>query len=112
MAQSGTLRSRPDFIHYLMLKLVLIGDAGVGKSSVIMRFIDQTFLDHKRETIGVDFSVKNLKVDGKSIKLHIWDTAGQERFRSMVSSFYRDAHGVIVYDVMSLKLSNVILEMQ
>ncbi|KAI9324794.1 P-loop containing nucleoside triphosphate hydrolase protein [Zopfochytrium polystomum] len=83
-------------------KLLLIGDSGTGKSSLLLRFTDDTWLqpDEVSATIGVDFKVKIIDVDGKKYKLTIWDTAGQERFRTLTSSYYRGAQGVImVYDV-------------
>ncbi|KAF9429058.1 hypothetical protein BGZ76_001874 [Entomortierella beljakovae] len=84
------------------LKLLLIGSSGTGKSSLLMRFVDGVFLapDEISSTIGVDFKVKVIDVEGKKYKLTIWDTAGQERFRTLTSSYYRGAQGVIlVYDV-------------
>ncbi|KAK3825834.1 MAG: P-loop containing nucleoside triphosphate hydrolase protein [Benniella sp.] len=84
------------------LKLLLIGSSGTGKSSLLMRFVDGVFLapDEITATIGVDFKVKVIDVEGKKYKLTIWDTAGQERFRTLTSSYYRGAQGVIlVYDV-------------
>ena len=70
------------------------------KSSMLLRFTDDSFDEHIQSTIGVDFKVKHLEVDGKRVKLTIWDTAGQERFRTLTSSYYRGAHGVVlVYDV-------------
>ncbi|KAJ1556298.1 Ras- protein Rab-18-B [Cladochytrium tenue] len=83
-------------------KLLLIGDSGTGKSSLLLRFTDDAWLqpDEVSATIGVDFKVKVMDVDGKKYKLTIWDTAGQERFRTLTSSYYRGAQGVImVYDV-------------
>ncbi|OQR87589.1 Rab18 family GTPase [Achlya hypogyna] len=83
-----------------LFKLLLVGDAGVGKSSMLLRFTDDTFDDHLQSTIGVDFKVKMMTVDEKRIKMTIWDTAGQERFRTLTSSYYRGAQGVVlVYDV-------------
>ncbi|KAF1321076.1 Rab18 family gtpase, partial [Globisporangium splendens] len=83
-----------------LFKLLLIGDAGVGKSSMLLRFTDDTFDDNLQSTIGVDFKVKMMQVDGKRIKMTIWDTAGQERFRTLTSSYYRGAQGIVlVYDV-------------
>jgi len=83
-----------------LFKVLMIGDAGVGKSSMLLRFTDDSFDDHIQSTIGVDFKVKHLDVAGKRIKLTIWDTAGQERFRTLTSSYYRGAQGVVlVYDV-------------
>lgn len=83
-----------------LFKLLLIGDAGVGKSSVLLRFTDDSFDEHLQSTIGVDFKVKMLNVQGKVIKATVWDTAGQERFRTLTSSYYRGAQGIILtYDV-------------
>ncbi|KAJ1885286.1 Ras- protein Rab-18 [Kickxella alabastrina] len=85
-------------------KLLLIGDSNVGKSSILLRFTDDHFLppEETSATIGVDFKVKYLEVDSQRYKLTIWDTAGQERFRTLTSSYYRGAQGVIlVYDVSS-----------
>ncbi|KAG2222588.1 hypothetical protein INT45_008707 [Circinella minor] len=84
------------------LKLLLIGNSGVGKSSLLLRFTDDTFLppDEVSATIGVDFKVSMMDLHGETYKLTIWDTAGQERFRTLTSSYYRGAQGVIlVYDV-------------
>ncbi|KAK3735366.1 hypothetical protein QZH41_000459 [Actinostola sp. cb2023] len=83
-----------------LFKLLLIGDSGVGKSSLLLRFADDAFSDCYISTIGVDFKIRTVKVGGKTVKLQIWDTAGQERFRTLTTAYYRSAHGVIlVYDV-------------
>ncbi|XP_054625260.1 ras-related protein Rab-18-B-like isoform X2 [Dunckerocampus dactyliophorus] len=82
------------------LKLLIIGESGVGKSSLLLRFTEDTFDPEQSATIGVDFKVKTLSIDGNKAKLAIWDTAGQERFRTLTPSYYRGAQGVIlVYDV-------------
>ncbi|XP_050791091.1 ras-related protein Rab-18-B-like [Gopherus flavomarginatus] len=82
------------------LKLVVLGDSAVGKSSLLLRFTDDTFEPYLNPTIGVDFKVKKMVVDGNAVQLAIWDTAGQERFRTLTPSYYRGAQGVIlVYDV-------------
>jgi len=83
-----------------LFKLLLIGDSGVGKSCILLRYSEDTFTDTYISTIGVDFKIKSVVVDGKRVKLQIWDTAGQERFRTITSSYYRGAQGIIiVYDV-------------
>nr|CAH8847320.1 unnamed protein product [Trichobilharzia regenti] len=84
----------------ILLKLLLIGDMNVGKSSLLFRYIDDGFSDTYMSTIGVDFKVKTVMIGNTRVKLQIWDTAGQERFRTITSTYYRGAHGIIiVYDV-------------
>ncbi|XP_067397534.1 ras-related protein Rab-18-B-like isoform X2 [Emydura macquarii macquarii] len=82
------------------LKLLVVGDSAVGKSSLLLTFTDETFEPCLNPTIGVDLKVKNMVVEGNPVQLAIWDTAGQERFRTLTPSYYRGAQGVIlVYDV-------------
>lgn len=89
---------KQDYDH--LFKLVLIGDSGVGKSCLLLRFADDNFTDSYISTIGVDFRFRTVTVEGKTVKLQIWDTAGQERFRTITSAYYRGADGIImVYDV-------------
>ena len=83
-----------------LFKLLLIGDSGVGKSCLLLRFADDTYTESYISTIGVDFKIRSIELEGKTVKLQIWDTAVQERFRTITSSYYRGAHGIIiVYDV-------------
>ena len=83
-----------------LFKLLLIGDSGVGTSCLLLRFADDTYTESYISTIGVDFKIRTIQLDGKTIKLQVWDTAGQERFRTITSSYYRGAHGIIVvFDV-------------
>jgi len=95
-------------------KLLLIGDSAVGKSSVLLRFCDNAFQDGTVNLTSVDFKTKTVQVDGKPYQLQVWDTAGQERFRTITSSFYRGAHGIIVvYDITDQSsFNNVKLWMQ
>ena len=77
-----------------------MGDSGVGKSCIILRYIEDTFSVNLMNSIGVDFKLKNIEIDNKKIKLQIWDTAGQERFRTITTSYYKGAHAiVIVFDI-------------
>lgn len=80
------------------LKILLIGSSSVGKSSLLLRFTEDEFLgpDEASATIGIDYKLKSINVGGKKFKLSIWDTAGQERFRTLTSSYYRGAQGVVV----------------
>ncbi|KAF8554316.1 ras-domain-containing protein [Imleria badia] len=83
-----------------LIKLVLTGDSGVGKSSLLHRFCDDAWTSSITATIGVDFKVRIIEVDGKRIKLQIWDTSGRERFRTLTAAYYRGAMGILlVYDV-------------
>ena len=82
-------------------KVVLVGESGVGKTSIITQFIDQTFQEDMQSTTGGTFSTKSVVCDGgKILKFEIWDTAGQEKYRSLTAMFYKDANAaVMVYDV-------------
>ena len=83
-----------------IFKVLIIGDSSVGKSNILLRFSDNIFHETFLPTIGVDFKIRNVSVNGKNIKLNIWDTAGQERFQTITSAYYKGSHGVIlVYDI-------------
>lgn len=79
-----------------LFKLLLIGDSGIGKSSLLNRFADDTFAENYISTIGVDFKIKTVIINDKVIKYQLWDTSGQERFRTITSSYYRGAQGILV----------------
>eukprot|EP01061_Rhynchopus_euleeides_P011743 TRINITY_DN21304_c0_g1_i1.p1 TRINITY_DN21304_c0_g1~~TRINITY_DN21304_c0_g1_i1.p1 ORF type:complete len:222 (+),score=21.73 TRINITY_DN21304_c0_g1_i1:37-702(+) len=81
-------------------KVVFLGDSSVGKTSIITRFMYDTFETSYQSTIGIDFLSKNVKVGNNVLRLQLWDTAGQERFKSMIPSYIRDSKvAVVVYDV-------------
>jgi len=83
-----------------LFKFIIIGDTGVGKSCLLLQFIDKRFRQKHEVTIGVEFGARMINVDAKNIKLQIWDTAGQESFRSITRSYYRAAAGaLLVYDI-------------
>jgi Ras-related protein Rab-1A len=83
-----------------LFKLLLIGNSAIGKSSLLLRFSDNIFNESFLPTIGVDFKIRTFDLSAKTVKLQIWDTAGQERFKTITSSYYKGAHGIIlVYDI-------------
>lgn len=87
-----------------LFKIVLAGDAAVGKSNLLSRYCRNEFHPNSKATIGVEFQTQSLKIDGKEIKAQIWDTAGQERFRAVTSAYYRGAVGaLVVYDISERK---------
>ncbi|XP_067930916.1 ras-related protein Rab-35-like [Watersipora subatra] len=98
------MAAREDVEEYdYILKLVVLGDLGVGKTSLVYQYTDHTFSESHTTTIGIDFIETTIEVDGKKCKLLIWDTAGQERFRAVTSTLYRGTHGVIlVYDAQKI----------
>lgn len=86
-----------------LFKYIIIGDTGVGKSCLLLQFLDSKFRDKFEVTIGVEFGARMISVDDKNIKLQIWDTAGQEAFKSITRSYYRSAAGgLLVYDITNL----------
>lgn len=83
-----------------LMKYIIIGEAGTGKSCLLRRFIHNSFSSQTQHTIGVEFSSRTVTLNGKRIKLQLWDTAGQERFRSVTRNYYRGAAGaMLVYDI-------------
>jgi len=84
----------------VLLKLIILGDSGVGKTSIMNKYVRKKFDNRYKATIGADFLTKEIIIDDKLISLQIWDTAGQERFQSLGSAFYRGADAcILVYDV-------------
>mmetsp|Transcript_127770 Transcript_127770/g.331227 ORF Transcript_127770/g.331227 Transcript_127770/m.331227 type:complete len:202 (-) Transcript_127770:33-638(-) len=96
------MASGADYDH--LVKLLLLGDSAVGKSSLLMRFCESRFDDNFVLTIGVDFKWKQVDRNGRKLKLQVWDTAGQERFRTITPAYYRAAMGVVItYDITDRK---------
>merc|ERR1711862_1047001 len=84
----------------MQVKLLMMGDSGVGKTCLLLRYANDSFSPTFITTIGIDFKIKNVDIDGTRIKLQIWDTAGHERFRTITTSYFRGAQGIgLVYDV-------------
>ncbi|QRV85608.1 Ras-related protein Rab-4B [Ceratobasidium sp. AG-Ba] len=85
-----------------LLKFIIIGEAGCGKSCLLHQFTQNSFKEHSQHTIGVEFSSRTINIGEKRVKLQLWDTAGQERFRSVTRSYYRGAAAaILVYDITS-----------
>ena len=83
-----------------LLKYVIIGDSGVGKSNILLKYINNTFSEEFKATVGVEFGAKNLQVNGRVYRIQIWDTAGQENFRSIARAYYKNSVcACIVYDI-------------
>nr|XP_004661224.1 ras-related protein Rab-19 [Jaculus jaculus] len=99
MQFSSSARAADENFDYLF-KVILIGDSNVGKTCVVQHFKSGAYKESQQNTIGVDFTVRSLEIDGKKVKMQVWDTAGQERFRTITQSYYRSAHAaVIAYDL-------------
>ena len=89
-----------DETYEKLFKILLLGDSSVGKSSLFLSFMDKSWNETFVPTIGVDFKIKTINVNNMNIKYQVWDTAGQERFRTIISSYYKGAHGILlVYDI-------------
>ena len=87
-----------------LFKIIIIGDAGVGKSNMLIRYLKDEFDMAKAPTVGVEFASKMVKVDKDQAKLQIWDTAGQEKFKATSKQYFRNAAGIIlVYDITKKK---------
>lgn len=90
----------PSRSYDMIMKLLLVGDSGVGKSCLLLRFVEDKFNPLFITTIGIDFKIRTIESKGKKIKLQVWDTAGQERFRTITTAYYRGAMGIVlIYDV-------------
>ena len=82
------------------LKILLIGDSSVGKTSILLKYIEDKFAENYVSTIGIEYKIKSLIINGKKVLLRIWDTSGQERYRSITQNFYRNANGILfIFDI-------------
>ena len=99
--------SETDLKNLISLKILLIGDSLVGKTSLLLKYVDDFFPEEHIATIGIEYKDKIINKDGYNIRLQIWDTAGQERFNSITKNIYRNTNGVLfVYDVTNRKSYN------
>lgn len=88
----------------MLLKIVIVGNSGIGKTSVVHRFTKNLFSTSTMSTLGVDLEARYINIEGKVIQLQIWDTSGQEKFKSLAPNYYRGAHGIIyMYDITNHK---------
>ena len=86
--------------NQIRLKILIIGDSAVGKTSMLLKYTDNFFPESHLATIGVEFKTKEIEYNGNNVELQVWDTAGQERFKSITKSFFRNTNGIIfVYDI-------------
>jgi Ras-related protein Rab-8A len=100
-------RRRDEEKYDYLVKLVIIGDTAVGKTNILLRYVNEEYKMSHITTIGVDFKIKTINIDGVKIKMQIWDTAGQERFKTITETYYKGAAGVVlVYSVVDRKSFN------
>ena len=84
----------------MTIKILILGESKVGKSSLLLRFTEDHFMETIGPTLGIDYKIKRIRSRGYDINMQLWDTAGQERFKSIVESYYHGAHGVaLVFDL-------------
>jgi small GTP-binding protein len=79
-----------------LIKLLVIGNSGVGKTNMLLKFCDNNFMTSHLTTIGIDFKIKTILIGKDKVRLQIWDTAGQEKFKTITQTYYRGAMGIIL----------------
>lgn len=107
MKPLGKARSKMDEPFDYLQKVIIIGDSGVGKSNLLLRYSEGKFVDNYMMTIGINYVFKVITLDGDRIKLQIWDTAGQDKYKTITQNYYRNSQGVlIVYSIDSRESFN------
>lgn len=107
MEDSNHVKEDQNFDY--MFKILIIGNSGVGKTSLLFRYADNSFTDDFTSTVGIDFKVKTVFRQNKRVKLQIWDTAGQERYRTITTAYYRGSLGfILMYDVTNPESFNAV----
>jgi len=96
MSGGFQLRPRVQEPYDYVQKIIIIGDSGVGKSNILLRYTEGKFAENYLVTIGMNYAYKIVEVGGVKLKLQIWDTAGQEKYRTITKTYYRNSQGVIV----------------
>lgn len=94
MKKKGSLRLDRNY-DYLQ-KIIIIGDSGVGKSNMLLRYSEGKFDENSMITIGLNYAFKTMVIDGVKIRLQIWDTAGQDKYKTITQNYYRNSNGVII----------------
>lgn len=103
----STLKRREEEKSDFLVKLVIIGDSAVGKTNILLRYTNDQYRMTHLTTIGVDFKIKTININGTKLKMQIWDTAGQERFKTITETYYKGAAGVVfVFSVTERKTFN------
>lgn len=89
---------------------MILGDSSVGKTNILLRFTDDDYKPVHMATIGVDFRIKIIDINGKKAKLQLWDTAGQDRFRNITETYYRNAMGIVLVDIRLFRCTLLLTE--
>ncbi len=92
----GKTKSKNDEEFDYLQKIIIIGDSGVGKSNLLLRYSEGKFVDNYMMTIGINYVFKIIAIDGVKIKLQIWDTAGQDKYKTITQNYYRNSQGVLI----------------
>ncbi len=87
---------KKDQSYDYLIKILVIGDSGVGKTNMLLRFAENNFMTSHLSTIGIDFKIKTIAIGKHKVRLQIWDTAGQERFKTITQTYYRGAMGIVL----------------
>ncbi len=87
---------KKDQAYDYLIKVLVIGDSGVGKTNMLLRFAENNFMTSHLSTIGIDFKIKTINIGKSKVRLQIWDTAGQERFKTITQTYYRGAMGIVL----------------
>jgi small GTP-binding protein len=96
MKPLGKIKSKCEENFDYLQKIIIIGDSGVGKSNILLRYSEGKFVENYMMTIGINYVFKVIELDGIKIKLQIWDTAGQDKYKTITQNYYRNSQGVLI----------------